>query len=163
MQKMKYSFRVDLPVDFETALTKTTVALQGEGFGVLTQIDVRQALKEKLDVGFRRYQILGVYNPPLAHQALLADEDAGLLLPCNVIIAEMEDGRTRIAAVNPMAEMQISDSRRLQTIAGDLGDKLQRVVRQVEDRLTRTAQSVPITRPKPAGVVPPTREQPGSS
>ncbi len=139
MDSTKYSFRVDLPIDFETAVVKTTAALQSEGFGIMTQIDMQDTLKKKLDVEFRRYHILGACNPPLAHQALLADEDIGLLLPANVIVAELDRGTTRVAAINHLLEAETAGgSQRLRTISGEITAKLQRVIKAVEDRVAQS-------------------------
>lgn len=139
MEHMKYSFRVDLPVDFETAVVKTTAALQSEGFGIMTHIDMQDTLKKKLDVQFRRYHIIGACNPPLAHQALLADEDIGLLLPANVIVAEIDGGLTRVAAVNHLADCETNGAtQRLRTISGEITTKLQRVIKAVEDRVAQS-------------------------
>ncbi|MBP1633619.1 MAG: uncharacterized protein H6Q10_193, partial [Acidobacteria bacterium] len=88
MQETRYGLRVELPVDYAEAVERTTVALKAEGFGVLTTIDVKATLKQKLDVDFRRYVILGACNPPLAHKALSTELEIGLLLPCNVVVYE---------------------------------------------------------------------------
>jgi uncharacterized protein (DUF302 family) len=132
MEHTKYAYRIDLPVDFDTVLEKTVDALSHEGFGVLTEIDVRQTLKKKLDVDFRRYRILGACNPPLAHKALLAEDDIGLLLPCNVVVAEIDDNVTRVAAIDPLAAMTVADNNAVEPIASDVTEKLKRVITAIE-------------------------------
>lgn len=128
MDKTNYAYRIDVSADFDTVVRVVTDKLGDEGFGVLTEIDVKATLKKKLDVDFRRYQILGACNPPLAHRALLAEEDVGLLLPCNVIVAELDDNKTRLAAIDPQAAMAVSGSEKLRPIAKEVGMKLQRVM-----------------------------------
>ena len=128
MDKTNYAYRIDVSADFDTVVRVVTDKLADEGFGVLTEIDVKATLKKKLDVDFRRYQILGACNPPLAHRALLAEEDIGLLLPCNVIVAELDDNKTRLAAIDPQAAMAVSGSEKLRPIAEEVGMKLQRVM-----------------------------------
>lgn len=103
---MTYHFSKTLQVPFDAAVERVTAALQREGFGILTEIDVQATLKQKLDADFRRYVILGACNPPLAHRALLADLDVGLLLPCNVIVYE-EDGGSVISVIDPLAMLGV--------------------------------------------------------
>lgn len=135
MDKTNYAYRIDVSADFDTVVRVVTDKLGDEGFGVLTEIDVKATLKKKLDVDFRRYQILGACNPPLAHRALLAEEDIGLLLPCNVIVAELDDNKTRLAAVDPQAAMAVSGSEKLRPIAEEVGMKLQRVMAAAAKKL----------------------------
>lgn len=122
-------FYVTLHTDFDTALARVTDALKAEGFGVLTEIDVQATLKKKLDVDFRPYKILGACNPPLAHRALLAAPDVGLLLPCNVTVAHAEDGPgILISIIDPgMMVDVIRDNAALRDIANEARAKLQRV------------------------------------
>jgi len=112
---------------FDEAIEKVTNVLKEEGFGVLTEIDVTSTLKEKLDVEFRNYRILGACNPPLAHKALLSEEWIGLMLPCNVVVQEKADG-IEVAAVDPMASMQAVENDDLGDIAGTVRSKLQKVI-----------------------------------
>jgi len=112
---------------YDEVLAAVPEALKSEGFGVLTEIDVKETLKKKLDVDFRRYKILGACNPPLAHRALSADLDVGVMLPCNVIVYELEPGRTVVNAIDPMATLAASDPQ-LRPIAEEVKHKLERVL-----------------------------------
>lgn len=113
---------------FEGAIQKTTEALQEEGFGVLTEIDVKETLKKKLDVNFKKYKILGACNPSFAHMALQAEDKIGVMLPCNVIVEEHEGGQVEVAAVNPMASMQAVENSSLNAIAKEVQAKLKKVI-----------------------------------
>ena len=125
----RYGLRVDLDVDYDQALERTKAALQAEGFGVLTTIDVQQTLKQKLDRDFRRYVILGACNPPLADRALHAELEIGLLLPCNVIVYEREPGQTTVAAMAPVAAMGVvGDNPELHAVAGEADARLRRML-----------------------------------
>ncbi len=110
-------------VEFDEAVRRTTEALKGEGFGVLTEIDVKATLKKKLDVDFRRYVILGACNPPLAHQALSAEPLIGLLLPCNVVVSESDDGST-VAALRPTVIFDLVDREEIRPLAKTVESKL---------------------------------------
>lgn len=121
-----YSKTLDLP--FEEAIEKTTKALKDEGFGVLTEIDIKATLKEKLDIDFKKYQILGACNPPLAHKALTAEDHIGLMLPCNVIVQELDDGKVEVAAVDPVASMQAIENGELGGVAQKVRSLLQKVI-----------------------------------
>lgn len=116
-----------LETDYETALAQVTEALKAEGFGVLTEIDVKETLKEKLDVDFRPYKILGACNPPLAHRALVAAPEVGMLLPCNVTVARTEDGRIQVSIVDPLTMLGVVENPSLQPIADEAREKLDRV------------------------------------
>jgi uncharacterized protein (DUF302 family) len=130
-----YAFSIDLDLPFEDAVSRVTEALKGEGFGVLTEIDVKAVLKKKLGVDFRSYIILGACNPPFAHRALEADLDVGLLLPCNVVLYERDDGKVHAAAINPASALGVIQSDRLREIAGEVSTKLKRAItRSSEDR-----------------------------
>lgn len=127
-----YGFTTTLSdTTFDQALAKTLAALKTEGFGVLSDIDVQHAMKEKLGVDMPPYRILGACNPPLAHQALQAEPDIGLLLPCNVIVREEAPGRIEIAAVDPVASMQAVDNPLLGEIAGSVRAMLKTIVAEL--------------------------------
>ena len=127
MKAKSYSYWVKLAVPFEQAVEKVTAALKEQGFGILTEIDVQATLKQKLNVDFRRYVILGACNPPLAYQALNAEIEIGLLLPCNAIVYE-EDGGSIIAIQDPVAMMSVAHNPGLDPIAHEARERLQRVV-----------------------------------
>jgi uncharacterized protein (DUF302 family) len=120
-----------LNISFEEALIKVQKALKEEGFGVLTTIDVQSTLKKKLDVDFRRYVILGACNPPYAFQALQADLDVGLLLPCNVIIYETDDNTVYVSTMNPVSVLGVIQNQELRNIADGVSVKLQKVMENV--------------------------------
>ena len=125
---MEYYFNKSLPnLSFEAAIDKVTAALKEEGFGILTEIDIKATLKKKLDADFHPYIILGACNPSFAHKALQAEDKIGTMLPCNVIVQEKE-GIVEVAAVNPIASMQAVENEGLSEIATSVSDKLQRVV-----------------------------------
>jgi len=132
MEKVKtYAFSTVLDTSYEDAISRVTDALKEEGFGVLTEIDVKATLKKKLDKEFRKYVILGVCNPPFAHRSLEADLDVGLLLPCNVIVYETDDKKAYIAAINPVSALEIIQSQELRNIAEEVSERLERVVGRV--------------------------------
>lgn len=124
---MSYGYSKQVSLSFSEAEAKVREELQKEGFGVLTEIDVRATLKKKLDVDTDDYIILGACNPPFAYKALQAEKEIGLLLPCNVIIY-VKDGKTFVSAVNPMEAMSMVDNQELQGIASEVSDKLRKVV-----------------------------------
>jgi uncharacterized protein (DUF302 family) len=125
---MKYYHEKTLKdASFEKAIQKVTDALKEEGFGILTEIDVKETLKEKLDEDFRPYKILGACNPPFAHKALLAEDKIGAMLPCNVIVQQVDDG-VEVAAVDPLASMQAVDNKDLAVIAEEIQSKLESVI-----------------------------------
>ncbi|MEE8300788.1 MAG: DUF302 domain-containing protein [Desulfatiglandales bacterium] len=129
MEKSKeYAFSTVLNTSYEEAVTKVTDALKEEGFGVLTEIDVKATLKKKLDKEFRKYVILGACNPPYAYRTLQADLDVGLLLPCNVIVYETNDRKAYVSALNPMSALEIMKSEELRKIAEEVSGKLKRVI-----------------------------------
>ncbi len=113
---------------FEEAVSTTTEALKKEGFGILSEIDIKATLKKKLNVDFHNYKILGACNPEFAHKALLAEDKIGTMLPCNVILQEKEEGFIEVSAVDPMASMQAVINKDLMGIADDVSEKLKRVV-----------------------------------
>lgn len=118
---------VKVAIPYEQAITKVTAALKEQGFGVLTSIDVQATLKQKLGVDFRPYTILGACNPPLAHRALSADLDMGLLLPCNVIVYAVEDGAV-ISIADPLVMLKLADNPALNEMAQEARARLERVV-----------------------------------
>ncbi len=125
---MKYYLDKTVKDSFDEAVRKVKKALQDEGFGVLSEIDIHEKLKEKLDVDFRQYKILGACNPPYAHKALLLEDKIGTMLPCNVIVQETKAGATEVAAVNPVASMISITNPDLAVIADDIKKKLQKVI-----------------------------------
>ena len=124
---MSYGFSKTVSVPYEQAIERVTEELKKEGFGVLTTIDVRDTLKKKLDVDFNKYIILGACNPPFAHKALVAEEQIGLLLPCNVIVCE-KNGRTIVAAFDPMTMATLVENVALKSIAEEVTARLKRVI-----------------------------------
>jgi uncharacterized protein (DUF302 family) len=132
MEEMKgYAFTRILGTSYEDAISRVTVALKEEGFGVLTEIDVKETLKKKLGVDFRKYVILGACNPPYAYRTLQTDLDVGLLLPCNVIVYETDDKKAYVSALNPVSALQVIKNRELRKIAEEVSEKLKRVVDKV--------------------------------
>jgi uncharacterized protein (DUF302 family) len=127
---MQYGFSKTVDLTYEKAIEKVTEELKKEGFGVLTSIDVKETLKKKLNVDFPRYIILGACNPPFAHKALLADEQIGLLLPCNIIVYEKE-GKTHVSVFDPMIMMKIIEDETMRPIAEEVKVKLERVLKAV--------------------------------
>jgi uncharacterized protein (DUF302 family) len=124
-----YVITKELPsTDYDDAVRRVTELLATEGFGVLTQIDVKATLKKKLDVDFRRYVILGACNPPLAHRALSAEPNIGALLPCNVVVMERDGGGSTVSAFDPAAGFSMIDNTDLQPIAGEVKERIQRVI-----------------------------------
>lgn len=134
MEKIKkYAFSTFLNTSYEVAISKVKDALKEEGFGVLTEIDVKATLKKKLNVDFRKYVILGACNPPYAHRTLLADLDVGLLLPCNVIVYETDDQKAHVSAINPVSALEVIKSEELREIAKGVSGKLERVINKVAE------------------------------
>ena len=125
---MSYYFSKTLNVSFEEAITKVIEALKKEGFGVLTDINVKETLKKKLNVEFRNYRILGACNPPFAYQALQQEDKIGTMLPCNLVVQENPEGQIEVAAIDPIASMQAIDNPKLRDIAGQVRAKLKSVV-----------------------------------
>jgi uncharacterized protein (DUF302 family) len=129
IRETRYGLGVDLAQDYDTAVARTVDALKAEGFGVLTTIDVRQTLKQKLDREFRKYVILGACNPPLADRALHAELEIGLLLPCNVIVYEREPGQSTVAAMAPLLALaMVGDNAPLLEVAREADARLRRAL-----------------------------------
>ncbi len=126
---MKYYIAKTIVSDFDEAIERITKTLKTEGFGIISEIDMQSKLKEKLNVDFRRYMILGACNPTLAHKALLLEDKIGTLLPCNIIVQELADGKTEVAAVNPVVSMQGVKNNELEGIAGSVYEKLERAIK----------------------------------
>ncbi|MGB9773031.1 MAG: DUF302 domain-containing protein [Bacteroidota bacterium] len=125
---MTYYFSKTRNISFDEAVEKVSSELKKEGFGILTEIDVKDTLKKKLDVDFRKYKILGACNPPFAYQALQAEDKIGTMLPCNVIVQEISDGVVEIVAVDPVASMQAVVNPKLTEVARQIQIKLRRVI-----------------------------------
>lgn len=125
---MKYFYSKTTDLSFNDAIDQVTDLLKDEGFGVLTEIDVKETLKKKLDVDFAKYRILGACNPNFAHKALTEEELIGVMLPCNVIVREKDNGEVEVAAVDPVASMQAVENDQLMPIAEEVRDRLQKVI-----------------------------------
>lgn len=128
---MKYYFSKTINESFENTIKKVTEGLKEEGFGILTEIDIKATLKKKLDVDFYNYTILGACNPPFAYKALLAEDKIGTMLPCNVIVQEKEPGHVEVSAVDPAASMQAVENKELTEIANEIRARLQKVIDQL--------------------------------
>ena len=131
MNTTAYGIRTTVDLPYDEALRKTREALSAQGFGVLTEIDIREKLKEKIGVDFKRYIILGACNPPLAHKALQAEEDIGLLLPCNVIVYEQGERRSVVAALDPGTMVQMTGNAALAEVARDARTRLEKAIAAV--------------------------------
>jgi len=125
---MAYYNSKSVDLSFEQAIEKVTEELKKEGFGVLTEIDVQATLKKKLDVDFRKYKILGACNPPFAYKALQAEENIGVLLPCNFIVQEKVNGGIQVSAVNPLESMKAVQNEALASIAGEVAAHITKVL-----------------------------------
>ena len=125
---MAYHNSRTVTTNFEDTIVKVAEELKKEGFGVLTEIDVKETLKKKLDVDFRKYRILGACNPPLAYKALSEEENIGVMLPCNVIVQEKEGGIVQVSAINPMESMKSVENPNLEEVASAVSSKLAKVI-----------------------------------
>jgi uncharacterized protein (DUF302 family) len=132
MEETRYGLRLDTELSFDDAIARITAALQQQGFGVLTTIDVQQTLKKKLDRDFRRYTILGACNPALADRALHAELEVGLLLPCNVVVYEREPGKSTVAAMAPLPAMGMIGNTDLEAVAKEADIRLRRALQSLE-------------------------------
>ena len=130
---MKYYFTTIVKGNFEDIEAKVIALLKEEGFGVLTEIDIQQTLKTKLDVDFKKYKILGACNPPFAYEALQVEDKIGTLLPCNVVLQELIPNNIEVSAINPLVSMQAVQNEQLKTIAQDIGIKLENVIENIKD------------------------------
>jgi uncharacterized protein (DUF302 family) len=128
---MAYYFSKTLPAGFDEAVQRTTEALKREGFGIITEIDVKKTLKEKIGADFRNYRILGACNPKLAHEALQLEDKIGTMLPCNVVVQDVGGGKTEVAAIDPVASMQAIDNPKLREAA----TRVQALLKQVIENL----------------------------
>jgi len=131
METTSYGLTKKVDLSFEEAEAKVRESLKAQGFGVLTEIDVKATLKAKLNVDFRKYKILGACNPPFAHKALTAEIEIGLLLPCNVIVYEDDAGATHVSAIDPASAMSMVTNRELESVAGQVREKLVEVVESI--------------------------------
>jgi len=125
---MSYYFSKVLNISYDEALSKIVDELKKEGFGILTEIDVKEAMKKKLNKDFRKYKILGACNPPFAYKALQAEDKIGTMLPCNVIVQEISDGQVEVSAIDPAASMQAVENPVLKEIAAEVRNKLKKVI-----------------------------------
>lgn len=125
---MSYYFSKVIDLSFDESISKVTAELKNEGFGILTEIDVKSTLKNKLDVDFRKYKILGACNPPFAYKALQNERMIGAMLPCNIVVQEVDEYKTEIAAIDPIASMQAIQNESLGTVAVEIQQKLKKVI-----------------------------------
>ena len=125
---MNYHFSKIMSSDFDSTIMKVIDELKKEGFGIVTDIDMKETLKKKIDVNFRKYRILGACNPKYAYQALLVEDKVGTMLPCNIVVQEHADGRIEVSAIDPMASMMAIENDKLGTLANEIREKLRRVI-----------------------------------
>lgn len=128
---MSYYFATTLATSFDEALRRTTEALKREGFGIITEIDVKDIFKKKINTDFRNYRILGACNPMLAHEALQIEDKVGTMLPCNVVVQDAGNGKVEVAAIDPVASMQAIDNLRLKQAAEQVQGKLKNVIESI--------------------------------
>lgn len=128
---MKYYNEKKVKGSFEDVIEKTRKELEKEGFGVLTEINVNETFKKKLDIDFKKYRILGACNAPYAHKALTAEDKVGTMLPCNVIVQELNNGEVEVAAINPIASMMAIENEELKPIAKEIQAKLDKVIENI--------------------------------
>ena len=130
---MDYYFTSTIKGNFNSIVDRVTELLKNEGFGVLTEIDIQQTLKNKLNVDFKKYKILGACNPTFAHKALLAENKIGTMLPCNIIVQETTPNTIEVSSINPMITMQTVKNKELETIALDVSNKLKSVINNLNN------------------------------
>ena len=141
MEETRYGLRITMPASYDDAVRRTTDALKAEGFGVLTTIDVRATLKAKLDRDFRKYVILGACNPPLADRALHAELEIGLLLPCNVIVYEIDADTSAVVAMAPLTALGVvGDNAELTSVADEADRRLRRALAALDPREAATSE-----------------------
>ena len=128
---MTYYFNTVVSGDFDAIIEKVTQLLQKEGFGILTQIDIQETLKKKLDVDFKKYKILGACNPPFAYKALQSEDKIGTMLPCNIIVQELKPNKIEVAAINPMVSMQAVKNSQLENVAQEVSGRLENFIKQL--------------------------------
>jgi uncharacterized protein (DUF302 family) len=131
MKNKLYYFSTILDCDFEEADRRARASLEKEGFGILTEIDFHEKIKEKLGMDFRKYRILGACNPGLAYRSIQKEDKIGIFMPCNVIVQETEDGKTEVAAMNPAVAMSVVENKDLQCVAEEVSLKLKKVVQNL--------------------------------
>ena len=131
MKTMSYYISKNLNTDFDSAVTKVTESLKNQGFGVLSEINIHDKLKEKLNVDFRKYRILGACNPPFAYEALQKEDKIGTMLPCNVIVQETGENQVEVAAVDPIVSMQGVQNADLGAVATQIRDMLKTVINEL--------------------------------
>lgn len=129
---MGYYIATTLPHSFDEAIARTEAALKEEGFGIISRINIQEALKSKIGVDFRPYTILGACNPALAHEALKLEDKVGTMLPCNVVVQAREEGSSEVAAIDPVASMQAIDNPQLIEAANEVRQRLSRVIQSLE-------------------------------
>jgi uncharacterized protein (DUF302 family) len=125
---MSYYFTTTVEGSFDDVIGRVTDAMKKEGFGIISDIDVRAALKKKLDADFRPYRILGVCNPPFAFKALQLEDKIGIMMPCNVVVQHIGEGKVEVSAVDPAASMMAIRNEKLAEVAGEVGDRLRKVI-----------------------------------
>lgn len=128
---MGYSFSKTVGYDFDTTITKVSEALKNEGFGILTEIDIKDTLKKKLDVDFRRYSILGACNPSFAYKALQYEKEIGTMLPCNVVVQQIENEEVKVSIIDPVKSMMAVENEALAKVAHEVSLKLKNVIQQL--------------------------------
>jgi uncharacterized protein (DUF302 family) len=133
-QTSQLGITVQLNLTYETALQKTIDALKVEGFGVLTEIDVKETLKKKINVDYPPYKILGACNPPLAYRALTAAPEVGMLLPCNVTVRQLVSGKVEVAIIDPLMMMSVVENKELKPVADEARARLERVAQSLQDQ-----------------------------
>lgn len=129
---MSYYIATQLRIPFDEAIMRTEAALKAEGFGIISRIDIQDALKTKIGVDFRPYIILGACNPALAHEALKLEDKVGTMLPCNVVVQDREDGSSEVAAIDPVASMQAIENPQLVEAASEVRQRLSRVIQGLQ-------------------------------